>query len=158
MKATNIKSWSKYLRPEEWPVGALEQMDAHLFIDCIFPLRKKSGVPMSPSPILAAHIRNDDSGSQHNTHNGERLSTATDIQVSSVERMIKLMNHAESIPEIGGIGIYFDTHKPTIHIDSRKGRLVWLAYKENGKRVYLYRERDYLLFYKKLGELLKCSE
>ena len=51
----------------------------------------------------------------------------------------------------GGIGIYFDTNKPLIHIDSRKGRLMWLCYKEeDGERVYLYRENDAVKFYKKL--------
>jgi hypothetical protein len=76
------------------------------------------------------------------------------MHVSTIANMISAMNTAESIDEIGGIGIYFDTNTPLIHIDRRKARLVWLRYTENDKQVYLYRENDRAKFYKKLGELL----
>jgi len=161
MKASQLtkSAWPQNMQPHEWPSGTLKHMDADLFTDCVFPLRKRSGTPMVPSPLFGAHVRDDESGSQHNTKGGTRLSTATDLQVSSVGRMIHAMLTAEQIPAIGGIGIYFDTNKPMIHIDSRKGRLVWLCYSEvdaqgNKKRVYLYRENDAVKFYKKLGDLL----
>ena len=153
MKASILNTWPSNMKPHEWPKGTLQHMSAGLFTDCIFPLRVVSGVPMSPSPLFEAHVRSDNSNSRHNVKN-DRLSDATDMQVSTVKRMLKVMIAAETINAIGGIGIYFDTHKPTIHIDQRKIRLVWLAYKENGKRVYLYRENDPVKFYIKLGELL----
>lgn len=155
MKASEIKKWPVNLSASEWPNGALEQMDANLFVDCVFPLRKSSGIPMTPSSLLGAHVRSD-GNSQHSTQGGTRLSTATDIQVSSISRMVSVMNYAEQLPSIGGIGIYFDTNKPLIHIDSRKGRLVWIARKnEKGEREYIYRENDSIKFYKTLAEEIK---
>jgi hypothetical protein len=156
MKASEMAKslWPSNIQPEEWPQGTLEHMDSYLFTDCVFPLRKKSRIPMSPSSLYGAHVRHDDSGSRHSTKEGTRLVDATDVHVSSNSRMVALMNYAESIPTIGGIGIYFDTNTPLVHIDRRPNRLVWLCYKEDGKRVYLYRENDPIKFYKKLGELL----
>lgn len=112
---------------------------------------------MTPSSLYGAHVRHDDSGSRHSTKEKTRLSDATDLHVSSIGRMIAAMLTAEQIPAIGGIGIYFDTNTPLIHIDKRPNRLVWLCYTENGKRVYLYRENDAVKFYKKLGDLLTCN-
>ncbi|AUR84351.1 hedgehog signaling/DD-peptidase zinc-binding domain protein [Vibrio phage 1.054.O._10N.261.52.A1] len=154
MKASQIKHWPSNMQPNEWPTGTLDHMDADLFTDCVFPLRKISGVPMTPSSLFGAHVRHDDSGSRHSTKEETRLADATDLQVSSIGRMIAVMLAAEQIPAIGGIGIYFDTNKPMIHVDKRPNRLVWLCYKEDGKRVYLYRENDPIKFYKKLGDLL----
>lgn len=160
MKASQIKNWPSNMQPHEWPAGSLDHMDADLFTDCAFPLRKVSGVPMMPSSLYGAHVRHDDSGSRHSTKKGTRLADATDLQVSSIGRMIAVLLAAERIPAIGGIGIYFDTNKPMIHIDKRPNRLVWLCsqewnkYKEKWERVYLYRENDPIKFYQKLGELL----
>ena len=154
MKASLIKYWPSNMQPQEWPVGTLDHMDADLFTDCVFPLRKMSGVPMTPSSLYGAHVRHDDSGSRHSTKEEKRLADATDLQVSSIGRMIAVMLSAEQISAIGGIGIYFGTNKPMVHIDKRPNRLVWLCYKEDGERVYLYRENDPIKFYKKLGELL----
>lgn len=160
MKASNLKNWHVNIQPHEWPAGTLDHMDADLFTDCVFPLRKLSGIPMTPSSLYAAHVRHDESGSRHSTKGKTRLADATDLQVSSIGRMIALMNYAEQIPAIGGIGIYFDTNTPLVHIDKRKQRLVWLCYAtvdvETNKeeRHYLYRENDPIAFYKKLGELV----
>lgn len=154
MKASNIKQWISYFSADEWPAGALDEMDADLFNDCVFPLRNLSGVPMWPSSLLAAHVRPNGT-SRHSTQGGTRLSYATDLHVNSIGRMIKVMNFAESIPAIGGIGIYFNTNTPMVHIDKRPNRLVWLCYEnEQGETIYLYRENDAVKFYKKLGELL----
>jgi hypothetical protein len=157
MKASKITAWPSNMQPHEWPAGTLDHMDADLFTDCAFPLRKLSGIPMTPSSLYGAHVRHDDSGSRHSTKKETRLSDATDLHVSSIGRMIAAMLTAEQIPAIGGIGIYFDTNTPLIHIDKRPNRLVWLCYTENGKRVYLYRENDAVKFYKKLGDLLTCN-
>jgi len=152
--ATHIKNWPSNIQPNEWPAETLEYMDADLLTDCVFPLRKISGIPMTPSSLAAAHVRHDKSGSRHSTKEKTRLADATDLQISTISRMIGLMNYAEKVPAIGGIGIYFDTNTPLVHIDKRPNRLVWLCYTENGKRVYLYRESNPIKFYIKLGELL----
>lgn len=160
MKASQLKTWPSNIQPHEWPKGTLDHMDADLFTDCVFPLRKKSGIPITPSSLYGAHVRHDDSGSRHSTKEETRLADATDLHVSSISRMVALMNYAESIPAIGGIGIYFDTNTPLVHIDKRPNRLVWLCCQEWNKttekweRVYLYRENDPIKFYQKLGELL----
>ena len=157
MKASQLTMWPKNMQSHEWPAGTLDHMDAHLFTDCVFALRHESGIPMTPSSLYGAHVRHDDSGSRHSTKEKTRLSDATDLHVSTIGRMIAAMLTAEQIPAIGGIGIYFDTNTPLIHIDRRPNRLVWLCYTENGKRVYLYRENDAVKFYKKLGDLLTCN-
>ena len=68
MKASQLKAWPSNIQPHEWPKGTLDHMDADLFTDCVFPLRKKSGIPMTPSPLFAAHVRNDESGSQQSIY------------------------------------------------------------------------------------------
>lgn len=159
MKASQIQKWIPEIQPHEFPDGALDHMHADLFLYGLFPLRQKSGVPMSPSQLYEAHVRHEKGGSQHCTIGKDgkpRLSEATDIQLSSYDRLMKVFATAEQIEEIGGIGLYFDTTKPLFHIDMRESRLLWLAYEEGGERVYMYRENDYKAFYKKLGELLGC--
>lgn len=152
MNASNIKEFPVQFKKKDWPVGVLKRMDSLILTECIFPLRIKSGVPMWPSSMYSAHIR-EDGKSQHSIEGG-RLSTATDMHVKTIPEMLKVMSVAESIDAIGGIGIYFDTNTPLVHIDGRKGRLMWLRYIECNKQFYLYRENDYVKFYKKLGELL----
>ncbi len=153
MKASEIKLWPAQFTVNDWPDGVLDKMDANLLIDCIFPLRKLSNIPMWPSSLYGAHIRSKGK-SQHSIEGG-RLATATDMHVSTISRMIEVMVIADSVDSIGGIGIYFDTNTPMIHIDSRKEKLMWLCYEHKDERVYLYRENNYELFYQKLGELLK---
>ena len=152
MKAIDIKDWPKQFTVNDWPNGVLEKMDGNLLTECLFPLRQNSGVPMWPSSLYGAHIR--ETGKSQHSIEGGRLATATDMHVSTIERMIKVMSIADAMPSIAGIGIYFDTKTPMIHIDSRETPLMWLCYKEKGKRIYLYRENGYSEFYKKLGELL----
>lgn len=155
MTANNIPAnqW-RYFKKTEFPSGVLEHMDARLLTECLFPLRDKSGVPMSPSSLYEAHVRHDMGRSLHCTHHKARLSQATDFHVATHDKMMRVVNYAETMESIGGIGIYFDTNRPMIHIDMRPERLMWLRYKVGLERFYLYRENNHVLFYKKLGELL----
>lgn len=152
MNATQIITWPKEMKPTEWPKGTLSHMNFNLFVNGVFPLRKLSGIPMWPSSLYEAHVRHDESESRHSTENHQRLADATDLHVSTVERMLRVMEAACRINEIGGIGIYFDTNTPMIHIDMRPLRLVWLRTKK-GK--YVYRENDIIEFYRVLAQELE---
>lgn len=162
MKASEISSWPSTFSPSEWPDGVLEWTDADLLIFGLFPMRKLSGVSMSPSSLYEAHVRHDNSNSQHSTKNKTRLSNAGDFSLRSHADMIKAMDAAQQIDDIGGIGVYFDTNSPLIHIDNmdtRGNRLVWMCPSRNNgeKRTYIYRENDPVYFYCKLvEELEKC--
>lgn len=156
MKALEIKRWPVTLHQDEWPKGVLEQMDASV-IEALFELRKLANVPMTPSSLADAHVRQD-GNSMHSTKGGTRLASATDIHVKTYENLMKVMSVVEKIPAITGFGVYFDTNTPLFHIDTlREQPLMWVAFKgAKGKREYLYRENNPHAFYKKLGELL-CS-
>ena len=162
MKASEIQSWPDSFSPSEWPDGVLEWTTADLLLFGLFPLRKRLGESMSPSSLFGAHVRHDGSNSQHSTKNKTRYSRAGDFYLKTRASMIKAMYIAESLPEIGGIGIYFDTNNPLIHIDEmdgRNSRLVWLcpARKDGEEREYIYRENDPVYFYCRLADELACS-
>ena len=146
-KASSIKNWPSTFKFTDWPKGTLFYMSESV-IHSVFKLRNKSLIPMWPSSIFDAHVRHT-GNSRHSTKNKTRLSDATDMHVGTVENMIRVMAVAESLPCIGGIGIYFDTNTPMIHIDNRQDRLVWIR-TSNGK--YIYRENDYVKFYSVLAE------
>jgi hypothetical protein len=147
-KAIAIDRWHDKFSPGDWPEGVLDCMDAAIIVNGVFPLRDKSGVPMWPSSLFEAHIRTE-GNSRHSTQGGTRYSDATDMHVKTYAQMILLMGVAESIEYIGGIGIYFDTETPLIHIDGRPQRLVWIRTDEGD---YVYRENDPVIFYKVLFE------
>ena len=105
---------------------------------------------MWPSQLFDAHVR-PSGNSRHSTEDGERLSDATDMHVKTIEQMLAAMNAAEQINEIGGIGIYFNTNTPLIHIDMRPTRLVWVCTR-NGE--YIYRENNRSKFYQVLTDEL----
>ena len=147
IKASTIKHWPKVFSFDDWPKGSLLYMSESI-IHSVFKLRNKSLIPMWPSHLFGAHVRHE-GNSRHSTKNKTRLSDATDMHVSTIENMIRVMAVAESLPCIGGIGIYFDTNTPMIHIDNRMQRLLWLR-TSNGE--YVYRENDYVKFYQVLAE------
>lgn len=151
MKASQIRSWPDAFKPTEWPIGTPDKMDAVLFTEGVFKLRYLSNTPMSPSSLYEAHVR-DEGNSRHSTKGNTRLSDATDLHVSTYEQMIHCFSVAQSIQLIGGIGIYFDTNKPLIHIDMRPQRLCWVRTSEGE---YIYRENNYALFYKVLAQELE---
>lgn len=153
MKANELVGWPVAFHPDEWPEGTLDRMDATVMTKAIWPLRALANIPMWPSKLVAGHVRT--SGSTKSQHYAVgRLSTATDMHVSSLANMLKVMEAAETISDIGGIGIYFDTNTPMLHLDVRSKRLTWLRTKD-GK--YVYKENDIIKFYVTLGEQL-CGQ
>lgn len=146
-QATMVE-WPREFSPGEWPEGALEKMDAAV-LEELFAVRSASGIPMRPSGLLAAHVR-ERGNSRHSTRGGERLSDATDINVGTLDGLASVFRHAQRRERIGGIGLYFDTNEPMFHIDCRATRLVWLRH--NGE--YHYEVNDPAHFYGLLGKLL----
>lgn len=151
--AKDIIKWPVKFKPEDWPGNTLQHMSRELFIRGVFPLRAESGIPMWPSQLAAAHVR-EDGKSQHSTNFYTRLSQATDMHVKSYENLISIMAVADKMELIGGIGLYFDTHTPMFHIDMRKDKLMWIRTKA-GK--YIYRENNHIEFYIELGKELQLT-
>lgn len=138
--------------PDEWPAGVLDQMHPDLFHNCLFPLREQSGVPMTPSPLAAAHVRTQ-GNSRHSTQGGKRLSDATDSFIPTHSAsIIRWLTTAQRIPAIGGIGLYFDT-KPSVmtHIDARPERLQWIRVEGD----YIYMHRDPSMYFAELAKQLE---
>lgn len=137
-------NWIPNFHAGEWPDGAIEQMSPRLLNDAIFPLRLASGVSMTPSPLLGAHVRSSGT-SRHSTQGGERLSDATDLFIGdNVNDVTKVWIEAQRVNAIGGFGIYFDKQmhgKPNvmIHIDTRPMRMLWLT-TEAGEYIYWHRD------------------
>ncbi len=150
MKASDIIDFHEKFKKSDWPESVLDKMNSNVLIDGVFVLRDESGIPMWPSALAAAHVR-EDGNSRHSTQSGTRLSDATDMHVSSYYKMIEVMLYADNIDAIGGIGIYFNTNTPMLHLDMREGSLLWLCTK-NGE--YIYRENDIVKFYDALGKEL----
>lgn len=153
-KAIDIPKWHDKFKPSEFPDGVLKWMDARILTEVLFPLRDLSDIKLRPSKLPRAHVRQEVGGSQHSTKAGTRLSTAIDIHVDTYEEMLKIVALAEDIPAIGGIGMYFDTNTPMLHLDLkdvRGRRLVWIRDK-SGK--YHYRENGYIKFVEVLQNLL----
>lgn len=150
-KASALTAFHPKFTKSDWPEGVLDFMDADVLTKAVFPLRDQSGVPMWPSSLFGAHIRRE-GNSMHSTKGDTRLALATDMHVSTIANMLKAMYNAEKIPEIGGIGIYFDTNTPLIHVDLRPTRLVWLR---TSKGEYVYRENNPVVFYETLATELE---
>lgn len=89
--------------PSEFPEGVLERLDGRV-VEALQDIRTTSEVLLYPSPLYGAHVRDDSSGSRHNTRGG-RLSDATDFFVlkSQAHKVYQaVMNH----PAINGAGFY----------------------------------------------------
>lgn len=136
MNIHNEINWPPELQPHEWPGSVIEDMHPRLFTDAAIPLRLESGIPIWPSQLPRAHVRQERSNSQHSTNEGERLSTATDMHCRTYTQMMKLFGYAQRIDAIGGLGVYFATNTPMIHIDIRQDRLLWVCTADK-KYVYL---------------------
>lgn len=152
MKASEITLWHPKFSPSDFPDGVLELMDARVLTDLVFPLRQSSKIPMWGSALFEAHVRM----SGNSMHSIERtgLSNATDLHCKTYKQMIQLMDEAEQMPKVGGVGIYFDTKTPMIHLDRfdvRGKKLTWLR-TINGD--YVYKQNDPIAFYKSLTDNL----
>ena len=151
--------WIPELQPNEFPGGTdtTNLMSPDLFHYCIFPLRERSGVPMTPSEVVRAHVRlkDSDKGSMHYA-GGESLSRASDLFVAN-RHVAKVYNTALKIESIGGFGLYFDTLRKEVrtmfHADDRNGnhRVLWV--RDNG--VYTYFHHNPIRYYEVLTKCLK---
>ena len=119
----------------------LSKVDAALIHQLQF-LRKRSGVPLIPSPAHGAWSRTWGShGSRH--YAVDRLSDAGDL-FPERDRLMEVWLYAVQMQEFGGIGLYFDTKGPDgklwpmIHLDLRPGRLFWACHLDDGVRRYEY--------------------
>lgn len=150
MKASDIQHWPDNISASEWPDGVLENMEAGVLTECIFPMRKDSGVPMWPSSLYGAHIR--ETGTSQHSIEGGKLARATDMHVKTYSNLLKAFNAALANPAIGGIGLYFDTNTPMIHVDTRPNRIMWVRI--DGK--YIYAHKNPMDFYKAIAEGAKA--
>jgi hypothetical protein len=156
MKASEIKLWPEYFTENDWPEGVLENLDSHVLTDCVFPLRRGSGIPMWPSAYAPAHVRFD--GNEDNQHYAVgRLSQATDMHCKTYRNMIALMVDAEKNEHIGGVGIYFDTNTPMIHVDRYETRGKKLTWMRTANKKYIYKENNPVIFYKELANQLNLK-
>jgi len=142
-------NWPREFSANEWPSGAIDRMDPKVFNDCLFPLRQLLGVPMRPSQLLGAHVR--DTGTSRHSNTGGRLSDATDMHVPKLADMVRAYSLIRRVPAIGGFGMYWDTNEPLIHIDARPDKLCWQRI--NGKFIY---DTDSVAFHKALGEQINA--
>lgn len=135
------------LYDREWPSKAISYMNPEILY-AAKKLRLKSGVALIPSPDPEAHVRWIDGSSRHAIgSDGSKLSDATDLFLTRNLDAAALWLAAQSVAEIGGIGIYFDTlyggiPRVMIHIDLRPERLLWVC----PSRARNTTEREYIYF------------
>lgn len=146
MKASEL-DFSKFphLAANEWPKGVLEKMDANVIILMNKLRNLDPSFSMIPSPLYDAHVRDVVGNSRHCTNKGARLSDATDFFMSW-SSFAKFHELAQTVPELGGFGVYFDTQiggksKPMVHIDCRGSRVMWIRHKPTptSGSVYVYK-------------------
>lgn len=149
----NIKRFT----PGEWPPGVLNHMQGRIIL-ALSSLRNSLPADhrMTPSPLVAAHIR--DTGTSRHSLTGGRLSDATDIYMDQWEHAYAAWEKAVSHPEIGGVGFYLDKWlgrpgnvKPMLHFDGRKEKMLWVCHRVDGRDVYVYHHRDPALFHQLMG-------
>lgn len=147
MKASKLNFDGQRFNPEEWPEGALSQMDARV-VSALFTIRNNLPVTHTlwPSPVYAAHVRNDDTGSRHSIEHGKRLSDATDFFCKR-EHAAMVFFEILKQPRVFGIGVYRNalfrgsTEDYTMfHIDTRSGyeKAMWVADRESPKEPFQY--------------------
>ena len=145
--------WSKIdnFGHNEWPEGALLSMNSNVIL-ALAKIRAMlpSGAAMNPSPLFAGHVRFD----SHGRHSADdRLSDATDVFIDW-QYLWPALLAAQQVNEIGGIGIYLDTHydskelHPMIHLDCRPGRMMWIRFED----VYTYYHYEPIKFFRLLAE------
>ena len=156
------------ISPNEFPAGVLDHMDAQVIL-VLSDLREDVGLPLMPSPIYGAHVRQT-GGSRHSIDGGSRLSDATDF-FCSWGAAWKYLDAARRHPQIGGIGIYTDMlFNPRgltpnegdwamIHIDLRPAHLEWVGWREdrNSKLKYVSLQNDPLDYHRILAERGKAA-
>lgn len=142
------------LNQSEWPAGTVEWMTDSIFT-IAFAVRDVTRCAMIPSPDPAAHVRHDNSTSQHSTKNKQGKSNATDIFLRN-DQAEQFWSLAQRVPGLGGFGIYFDCHlagekRVLVHLDGRPERLLWVC-PDQEKREYIYFHKDPVRFLRVLSE------
>ena len=138
------------LKRSEWPKISIEFMSDEI-IEMAQEVREVTGVPMIPSPDSEAHVRFSDGNSLHCIGLiGGGKSQATDLFLINNSDAATFWMKAQSVADLGGFGIYFDTHlsgqkRVLAHLDTRPGRLLWLCPDEAVRR-YVYYDNDPVLF------------
>ena len=131
----------------EWPGGVVAHL-APSIIKTAQVVREVSGAPLIPSPVEAAHVRFENGTSRHAVGGvgTKRKSDATDLYLMNNADAATLWLTAQTVPGVGGFGIYFDTiyggkKRVLVHLDNRPDRLLWLCPSRNRateKRSYIY--------------------
>jgi len=166
------------LAPHEWPTiaqGPLagDSVLAHMepgVIEALAELRASlpDDYAIHPSPNWQGHVRYEGS-SRHSLGYGltygltskARLSDATDVFLAW-GHIWTAWAYAQRIPEIGGLGIYLDTHRsgvstPMLHIDTRPERILWVRYTVQGEQRYVYEHSDPASFFSAIGARAKVA-
>jgi len=125
----------------------LQHMSSNLILE-IQQLRTMSGIPMTPSPVIAGWYRfNGSRASRHSAF--DRMSDAGDL-FPARGRAIDCWLHAQAC-RFNGYGLYGDTRGPDgkpqvmLHLDKRDGqRVYWVRW--NG--VYYTWNRDPVSFWR----------
>ena len=135
----------------------LESLDARVLL-ILQQIRYALGQPIYPSPARGAWVRlTGDTASRH--YAVGRLSDAGDI---FPERgyLMQCWLVAQEMKDIGGLGIYADTHGPDgglwpmLHFDLRPGRRVFWA--RDGDYFYLPQNR--VDFWRVIKEIVRIEE
>ena len=156
--------WAETTRfdPDEWPMiesgeHAGDSVLAHMspaVIEALVDLRDALPADhvINPSPVWQAHVRYSGT-SRHSLELGgsARHSDATDVFLAW-RHVWLAWALAQRIQDIGGIGLYLDTHldgksRPMLHIDTRPERLLWVRYTIQGEPRYVYLHREPATFF-----------
>lgn len=163
MRASKLDFTDSRFTQKEFPEGVLEEMDASV-IQALLDVR--ASIPMDhflyPSPLYGAHVRDDGSGSRHNTRGG-RLSDATDFFCLRGQLALVVQTIGKH-PKINGFGVYKGSVYrgnvdmwAMVHIDTRpeEERVYWVAEKVGGKYLYTYMHRNPKKYFKILSEVCR---
>lgn len=148
---------SPHISADEFPPGVIEQMDPRI-LAALSDLRNEVGLPLYPSPVYGAHIR--ERGTSRHSVEGGRLSDATDF-FCRWDAAWKYLDAARRHPDIGGIGIYTHTiyraalpgDWAMMHIDLRPDTLEWVCHQRPG--IYVYLQSEPLKYHRILGEFAR---
>lgn len=155
--------WSRFrhFSPDEWPADTLEHMDpAVIVVQSEIRNALPSGYHMVPSPVPRGHVRHEEGGSRHSTNGHARLSDATDTFVAW-SHVWAAWSAALRNPRVGGLGLYTDMQwagqvgrRAMLHIDTRRERVVWVAWREHAKAPmhYVYLHSDPIGFFRTMAQ------
>lgn len=143
---------------EEWPSAIIEELHPDV-IALAQEIREVTGCVMIPSPVERAHVRREIGGSTHNTNEGTRLATGTDLFLRNEQAKI-FWALAQTSKKLGGFGIYFDKQlhsekRVMVHLDTRDTRVKWVCpSKENrtDPSVYIYYNHEPELYLRTLAD------